>query len=555
MSNSELDIQIRELQNQKLAILEAENTKRITEKNNRKTVYGIVDMDKKVIRKYQMFNDGARLLKETDKIAVDIQIPEMLESLISKKKLIKVFVGGRGGGKSVSGGYISSGLGKDFNMDMAFFRDKQNTIDDSLHKVIADGLPKLEIDSYTVEKTTIKNNKTSSKFIFRGLYGNPDGAKGIQGYKRFILDEAQSISQEAFDKLMPSMREEDGEIWIFGNPGSSEDPFSKEFILPYLDDLEKHGYYEDDTILVQKINYSDNPFHSSASEKLRLKDLKTKSTAEYQHIWEGKFNDSIPDALIEPEWFDAAIDLHKQEKFKDLFDSVDPFICAFDPSDKGGDNKAFARRQGSIIKDIKDKRDGDFGDGVKWSIKESRDGGCDHYVFDVAGMGVGVREIATKAFNTQKISIHEFNGKNSPDDKKKKYNPEDKEDKKTNGDVFSNRRSQYMYRLRLRFKNSFDLYVRNMYIDPSKCISIDSDGIGKDDRGQSLLQALRSEVSRQPMKNNADDKIQMMNKEEMKRKGIKSPNMLDALSMTMIEPKSKNQKIFKKLDYKKISMC
>ena len=552
---SNIEKQKRDLLAEKLSILENQNEKRIAEKNNRKTVYGIVDINKNVIRKYQMFTEGARLLKEDNKTPVDIQIPEKLESLISKKKLIKVFVGGRGGGKSVTGGYVASGLGKDFNMDMAFFRDKQNTIGDSLYKVIADGLPKLEINSYTVEVSTIKNNETTSQFIFRGLYGNPDGAKGLQGYKRFILDEAQSISQEAFDKLMPSMREEDGEIWIFGNPGSSEDAFSKEFILPYLDDLETKGYYEDDTILVQKINYTDNPFHSSSSEKMRLKDLKTKSSADYQHIWEGQFNDSISDALIEPEWFDAAIDLHKKEKFKDLFEEIDPYICSFDPSDKGGDNKAFARRQGSIIKDIKDKKDGDFGDGVRWAIKEARDGGCDHFIFDVGGMGVGVREIVTRAFNTDKIKIYEFNGKNSPDDKKKKFNPNDKDDKKTNGDVYTNRRSQYMYRLRLRFKNSFDLYVRNKFVDPTKCISIDSDGIGKDDRGQSLIQALRSEVCRQPMKSNADDKIQMMTKDEMKKKGIKSPNMLDALSMTMVEPKKTTINKFKELKYRKISTC
>jgi hypothetical protein len=41
----------------------------------------------------------------------------------------------------------------------------------------------------------------------------------------------------------------------------------------------------------------------------------------------------------------------------------------------------------------------------------------------------------------------------------------------------------------------------------------------------------------------------------MKRKGIKSPNMLDALSMTMIEPKTKKVNKYSNRDIEPFSIC
>tara|TARA_R110002126_G_scaffold110961_1_gene248699 strand:+ start:530 stop:2188 length:1659 start_codon:yes stop_codon:yes gene_type:complete len=551
---SNIEAQKRELLAQKLEILEQQNNIRVDLKNKRKTIYGIVDMDKKVIRKYQILGGQPVELNLKDDNEVDILIPEVLEPLIAKQKRYKIFIGGRSGGKTMTGAKIACGKAKDSKFDIAFFRQFQNSIEESMHKTIKDEVSKLEFTSYEVLKSSIENNVTKSKFVFRGLEKNTMSNKGMSGYNLFIIDEAQSVSEDAFKNLTPTLREENSEIWMFANPESSEDAFSKRYITPYIDQLERDGFYEDEDMYIVYCNYDSNPFFPESMEKERKIAKNALSTAEYEHIWLGKFNDSITDALIEPEWFDAAIDAHKIERFKEMFEPIGAVICTHDVSDTGADAKAFATRHGSIIKSIKDKRDGDINEGALWAIKEAILQGVDHFVYDGDGMGVGIRKTVGDAFSQKKVEVHEYKGSNSPDDKNLRYD-NDSDNTRTNKDVFYNKRSQYMWRLRMRFYNTYCVVVKGLYIDPKECISIDSDGIGVTEKGRSLLPALRSEVCRQPLKNNSQGLIQMMPKTEMKKRGIKSPNMLDALAMTMFEPKTSMQNLFKKLNYRKGSIC
>jgi phage terminase large subunit len=50
------------------------------------------------------------------------------------------------------------------------------------------------------------------------------------------------------------------------------------------------------------------------------------------------------------------------------------------------------------------------------------------------------------------------------------------------------------------------------------------------------LQKLRSEVCRIPKKHNSSGMIQMMSKEDMKKLGISSPNIADAVMMALEVP-------------------
>ena len=101
------------------------------------------------------------------------------------------------------------------------------------------------------------------------------------------------------------------------NPGSTEDPFSKRFITPFLSALESDGFYEDDLHLIIIMNYTDNPwFAESGLEAERAWDYANLPRALYDHIWLGKFNDSVESGLILAEWFDACIDAHVKLGFE-----------------------------------------------------------------------------------------------------------------------------------------------------------------------------------------------------------------------------------------------
>jgi hypothetical protein len=71
--------------------------------------------------------------------------------------------------------------------------------------------------------------------------------------------------------------------------------------------------------------------------------------------------------------------------------------------------------------------------------------------------------------------------------------------------------------------------MSRLYIDPVEMISLASAGIPE-------MQRLRSEVCRVPQKHNAHGLIQIMNKQEMKRLEIESPNMFDSIMMSQFTP-------------------
>lgn len=537
----------KELELQAAAILEIERRKNEA-KNHRKTIYGIINSKKEIVKYYQQLNGNFEQIEWTGE--PDIYIPEKIEKLLTVKKRFKIIIGGRGSGKSHTGGDLALSLAKDEGMKFGCFRQFQSSIKDSIYSLLKDEIDRLGLQDFKILKSTIEKDN-GAYFAFEGLERNVESVKSKQGFNRFLIDEAQTVSEEAFRVLTPTLRTKDSEIWLFANPRSSADPFSQRFINPFQEHLDKKGYYEDDMHLVIVCNYMDNPFFPDVLEQERKFDYDNLPRSLYDHIWLGKHNDNVEDAIIEPEWFDAAIDMHKLEKFQKAMTPRGAVISSHDVSDTGDDSKAYACRHGSIITKTLEKTDGDISDGAVWATGLALKDGCDVFTFDASGMGVGIRKEVNDIFEGKKVIIDEHRGGNSPDDPNKYYDLIEKRNKKTNAEIFFNKRAQYLWRLRDRFYNTYKAVIKGEYVDPDLCISLDSDGIEN-------MEALRSEVCRQPLKDNANGLIQMMSKKEMRKLGIPSPNMLDAIAMTMIFPKElvkKSSKRNRKLTIKRISIC
>jgi phage terminase large subunit len=317
---------------------------------------------------------------------------------------------------------------------------------------------------------------------------------------------------------------------------SSADPFSQRFIVPFQSQLDKHGYYEDDLHMIIVCNYTDNPFFPQVLEDDRKYDYLNLDRAEYDWIWLGKYNDSVANSIIKPEWFDAAIDAHAELGFK----AKGATIIAHDPSDIGDDDKGLAVRKGSVILDVQCKEDGDVNEGCDWATSIAIDLKADMFVWDCDGLGVSLNRQVSEAFDGIKCDITQFKGSWSPANKDSVYDRSDSiREPKTNGETFKNRRSQYYWMLRDRFYKTYQAVEKGAYIDPDELISLSSSI--KD------MQALRSEVCRIPLKQNGNGVIQLMTKLEMSKEGIASPNMADSLMMCMEVPKIKKK--WAKLNY------
>ena len=453
-----------------------------------------------------------------------MQIPKKLRRFIDTPKRFKIAIGGRGSGKSMSFADMCLMDAQTKGIKTACFREFQNSIDDSVHALLKSEIDRLNLQGYEIQNNQILLNDEPA-FKFRGLARNPEGVKSMHGFQRFWVEEAQTISFNSLKALTPTLREEGSEIWFSANPRSSVDAFSQRFIKPFEKQLRRDGYYEDDLHLIVIINITDNPLAPDVLKQEMENDRALMSPALFQHIWEGEYYDSVEDNIIPTPWFDAAIDAH----IKLGFEPSGALIASHDPSDEGGDSKGFALRKGSVVLEVCEKVTGDSGEGMDWALQKARQSQADWFVWDCDGLGISLKRQVDQELESTKMQKHQFRGSESPDDAAVPYSGSDS---KTNKDTFFNKRAQYWWKLRDRFEATYRAVVKGEYVNPDDIISLSSE--------IDVLDQLRSEVCRIPQKRSNNGKIQIMSKIDMAKKPyeLPSPNMGDALMMSMFSPKA-----------------
>ena len=459
---------------------------------------------------------------------IKLNINKALERAFFSTKPIIVFAGGRGSGKSLGVGDILTYRMATECADIYCLREFQGSLSDSVHRVFEGsindriGIP----EQFDIQKTSVVH-ENGAHTVYQGANRNPDSMQSAQNFKYSWFEEAHKASEESLDKLLPTiLRNEGAQCFFTANPQSSADPFSQRFLVPYWDDLMTNGYYEDDVHLIMRVNWRDNPWWNDSQELLRKWDYDHLSRSKYDWIWEGLFNDSVDDSLIQPEWFDACVDA--VEKLNIPIHGAR--VTAYDPADTGDDENAYASRIGIHFDEIKevDSPNGNLACDIVCT--RSNELNTDLFVWDGDGMGALLRKQISQNFDgIKRIETRMYRGSEKVDEPTAPYEGNHGDGQKTNRDMFYNKRAQYWVRLATRMENTFNAVVLGKYIDPDELISISSQ--------VSQLQKLRAEVCGVPKKRNLTGKIALMPKDEMKKSyGKKSPNMGDCLAMAMEKP-------------------
>lgn len=423
--------------------------------------------------------------------------------------------------------------------DIYCLREFQDSISDSVHRVFQESINnRLQLQGWEVQRDAIIA-PNGARTVYKGAARNPNSIQSAQGFKYAWFEEAHTISQETLDKLLPTiLRNVGAECWFSANPQSQADPFSKRFINPYKKWLDRDGYFEDDMHLIVVANWRDNPWWNSAAEALRLQDKSILTRAKYDWIWEGYFNDEVENSIIKAEWFDAAVDAHKLDKYKEFFKPRGVVIAAHDPSDTGNDDAGFAIRQGSVITQVRAKSTGEIDTKCEWALNLAIDDRADWFVWDGDGMGTGLKRQVHDQLAGKRIDYHMFkgslsgSGQDNADTIYDKVNNRVGQKQYSYKDTFKNNRAQYYTELARRMYNTYRLVEHGVYCDVEECLSIDSAGVDS-------IPALRSELCRIPSKHGNGGLIQIMNKQEMKKEGISSPNLADSVMYTMWNPPAK----------------
>jgi len=206
-----------------------------------------------------------------------MNIPPKMLPIISDLKKYRFFVikGGRGSAKTQSVGRLITYLTDIRHLRVVCGRELQSRIDESVYTVLKDLITEYNL-SHKVMKNEIRHHGGSTiKFKgFRDESGNVN-AKGVENVDLVWVDEAQSLTMETINTLVPTIvRNEQAKVFFTMNPMTREDA-----VIEYFSGRE-------DTLFIE-MNFYDNPFASKGLlEEARL--CKEKSDKEYRHIWLGE---------------------------------------------------------------------------------------------------------------------------------------------------------------------------------------------------------------------------------------------------------------------------
>lgn len=223
---------------------------------------------------------------------IEAHFPAKLEFLFQPKRY-KVAYGGRGGAKSWGFARALLILGRQKKIRVLCARETQRSIADSVHKLLKDQIQDLGLQGFYTVTTSSIVGANGTEFIFAGIKQNISNLKSYEGCDYCWVEEAQTVSKNSWQVLIPTIRKEGSEIWVSFNPELETDETYQRFVLKPPANSE-----------VVKIDWRDNPWFPQVlrDEKDQLKE---RDADAYEHVWEGICKQTVEGAIYRAELIEA----------------------------------------------------------------------------------------------------------------------------------------------------------------------------------------------------------------------------------------------------------
>lgn len=203
-------------------------------------------------------------------------MPTKAQAVIDPAARYKVLWGGRGSGKSYS--FADGLIAKTHQAKKRILctRENQNSIKDSVHRLLSDQIYACGLSPFfRIQQDSILGHN-GSEFIFKGLRHNISEIKSLEGIDICWCEEAEKISQDSWNILIPTIRKPNSEIWVSFNPEEEASATYQRFVVnPPPSCLSAFMTWEDNDyfpeVLRQDMEYD-----------------KRVDFEKYEHIWLGK---------------------------------------------------------------------------------------------------------------------------------------------------------------------------------------------------------------------------------------------------------------------------
>lgn len=216
--------------------------------------------------------------------AVQVPMPDKLIDVFSGEADVRGAYGGRGSGKTRTfakmtavRAYMWANAGKEGIILCG--RQYMNSLDESSMEEIKAAIreePWLDA-FFEIGEKYIRTRCGRISYKFAGLDRNLSSIKSKARILLCWVDEAEPVTHEAWKILIPTLRDEESELWVTWNPERKGSPTDRRF-----------RNSKDPRTKVAMLNWRDNPKFPAILERARQKDL-VERPDDYDNIWEGAY--------------------------------------------------------------------------------------------------------------------------------------------------------------------------------------------------------------------------------------------------------------------------
>lgn len=324
---------------------------------------------------------------------LNLDFPEKMRPLFEERKRFNVIEGGRGSTKSWTVADLFLILGLEGSKRFLMLREIQNSIKDSVHKLLKDKIDEKGYP-YHVTDRAIRSKVNKTEFLFAGMQDHTvNSIKSFEGVDGVWGEEAQMFSKNSLDILIPTIRKPDSFFVFTMNRFEELDPIWDRLCNPLRDN-----------VLHININYWDAIGYCPQVLVEEAELCKEENYNDYLHIWGGE-------PISQGE--NSIIGLAKiKQAMERTVKGEGPIELGIDVARFGSDKTTIYKRRGMKLLDfvvLNHKRSFEIVDQAYLMLENYPDDEVIHIKVDDTGVGGGVTD--------------EFVRRSGDDRYKKKYNP------------------------------------------------------------------------------------------------------------------------------------
>ena len=234
------------------------------------------------------------VLGKKEELSPAVQLPAKLAEVFEGPADVRGAYGGRGSAKTRTFAKMTAvralmwdQMGREGVIVCG--REHLNSLDDSSMAEV-----KLAIQSepwlareFDIGEKYIRTKSKRISYKFSGM--EKKTVMSLKSKARILLlwaDEAEPITDAAWDIVLPTLREEDSELWVTWNPMRKSSATDRRF-----------RQTKDPRFKVVELNWRDNPWFPKILERQRLRWLENDPDS-YDHVWEGAYATAVKGAYF-----------------------------------------------------------------------------------------------------------------------------------------------------------------------------------------------------------------------------------------------------------------